>query len=1197
MNMKTKIKLLIAIFITLIASVFIIPSVFAADLEFNYSNKQPPFDHNGHTVYCREYGKALSGSYGTLYYNTIGDRTNITTKQALALTDPEALANGRVRQIIVWKYIANVGNTLSTDVTNSSEYAKAVEIINKAENATIHNKNDFKVNKTKPKLVDISDGKAIVGPYSIDYKKSDYSKIEDVYLTNANGAKISVSGIKFENGYVSTKVSDIDANEKFYLIFDISKLGNSNTIKMNFKYSYTNASGSKISYQSVGSSNGVVPGNIQKLIGITAKREPGTRDVPSDETVEITMDLGGRVFLDVLMGKNKEVNGIYNNDGNVGNPENDRDLEEAVKVILYEKGTNKKVAEITTKNTYKFKNVNVTKEYYVVFEYNGIKLMPTTYQTLKYNNEVTALKDRSYGSELKAERIAFNNRFAEITANTDTSNPIMKAYADMNLEGKTTYYKIGNTEERLLNINLGLMYRPEFDMAVRKDLYDINMNINDITHNYVYNARTATEDPVLEIRGSDLPTYERDVRREDLTYAGDKKLEILLTYKIDITNQSQGYIKGEATNLIEYFDKDYTYVNSYYMEGANNRKELSWTTPEVSGDYMKMTTSSLRGVSLSNDQTLSMYITFKVNESALAELLEIGSDIKENYIEIGGYKTNYIKTAKDLNGNVIYSEGEVAGLTDIDSKPGNFNPSDNKIKEFVKWTRTSEYQNKTQQEKQAESRKFFEDDADMAPGIRLKVLNEPRTLSGNIWEDEALAAKLNENLKLGNGSRDQEEKLINGVKIQLINEDNGEIVKETKTNTDGWYEFREIIPGRYNIKFIYGTEDTLNADMNNGKVYAGHDYKSTIFDETKHDENTYWYTDDNSLSDAKDNWGRREEVNAYSKDLTNYKSEILNNKTNKEELEKLKMFAQTPKMVLEMEYARTKTNIGDSTDYSIQKVDFGIIERPISELEITKKVSHMKITTSDGQTLFDSSETTQNLAWTEEQIQAIIDNNLIHGSKLEVTYGFEIENIGQRDYADPEFYYYGNINESKIVKTKANEVIDYVYNNLDFDRNLPGNEVWDVVEVSAIQSEGEDTLVNKEIDLTARQVIIKANSSNNLVAKELAPGEKTQTDNVLLTRTLSDGNGEDLLVYDNITEIVKTYNTVGRRLETSILGNLDPEAPVFDEPNQAEAQQLMVLPPFGSINIAYYVLGLVSLGAVLAGGIFLINKKVLKNKE
>ena len=100
---------------------------------------------------------------------------------------------------------------------------------------------------------------------------------------------------------------------------------------------------------------------------------------------------------------------------------------------------------------------------------------------------------------------------------------------------------------------------------------------------------------------------------------------------------------------------------------------------------------------------------------------------------------------------------------------------------------------------------------------------------------------------------------------------------------------------------------------------------------------------------------------------------------------------------------------------------------------------------------------------------------------------------------------------------------------------------------------------------------------------------------LVLSQLITAQNDTDDLTYDNIAEIVKTTNSVGRRMAYSVAGNHDPTQ-IPSEVDAAKAERVMILPPFGSATYVYIIIAIAA-AIILAVGIVLIKKKVIGKKE
>jgi len=233
-------------------------------------------------------------------------------------------------------------------------------------------------------------------------------------------------------------------------------------------------------------------------------------------------------------------------------------------------------------------------------------------------------------------------------------------------------------------------------------------------------------------------------------------------------------------------------------------------------------------------------------------------------------------------------------------------------------------------------------------------------------------------------------------------------------------------------------------------------------------------------------------------------------------------------------------------------------------------------------------------------IQLSMDEELMHGATLEITYQVTVNNVGEVDYKDNSFYYTGKVaDKNSVVKTRANQVIDYVANNLQF--NVNNNSNWEVIKQDElIKDDSKLSLVNN----TLKEKVEKYNTIivTNALAKELLPSlvnkdESSISVPLVLTQLITSENDTDDLTYRNTVEIVKTSNDVARRMEYSVVGNQDPTT-IAQELDSDTAEVVRILPPFG--NAGFYIIisiiSVIAIGIIVVGIIF-IKKKVIKNNN
>ncbi len=772
-------------------------------------------------------------------------------------------------------------------------------------------------------------------------------------------------------------------------------------------------------------------------------------------------------------------------------------------------------------------------------------------------------------------------------------------------------------------------------MNLRKDLVKVDVNINGKSHTYNYHG--AGEDLKVEIRGTDVRPYERSLRKADLEYNKSDKLQVYVTYKIQIKNQSQGSITGYILDLNDYADTSYELIRSY----DENNQPITWSSAgTVTGSnktYNKLSTKSLANTGITDKKWI--FMEYRVKDEALGEVLNKGHTTEENFAEIAGYRNTYTYERKDTEGRVMSSAGENAGLIDKDSIPDNMNPTSSNVQEFVKRSRTEQYQNSSGDVKTAASTAVFEDDADVAPGLDLILSNTARTISGTVFEDLPLEEKLRNNERIGNGAYEGTEPIVNGVTVELIctnNEDVNTIT--TYSKSDGTYTISGYIPGDYIIKFTYGDKTCLKAVQQDNEMYTGQDYKSTIYNEGNYN-NANWYLDSSQRNnDAKDNWDRRQEVNNYSKDYQYDKATLLNSTKNsasdatlQDLADKTNMNASTAPMEMYVEYNKV-----ENINYNVNNIDFGIIERPRTKILLEKNVSHIKLTATDGTTIFDTTQKVPNLTWKDNEydenssvikaglVQGTIDENLLYGSTLNVTFSLKITNLSEKDYNEQQYYYTGApSNTNNINKITTKSIIDYIPNVVQYEETLTknnagGSNIWNILQdkktgTTIPEAEYKNKLIEGSVfdEATSKKdEILLTNLSGIQIG--LKPGESQNLDNVLTcTRVIArieDTENDDQI--QNIAEIIKLTIDNGRRpyymMKTEggteievpeIPGNANPITGLNGsnilELDTGMAEILTFVVPFGANRqLTLIVVAIVSLGILIAG-IILIKKKVL----
>lgn len=532
-------------------------------------------------------------------------------------------------------------------------------------------------------------------------------------------------------------------------------------------------------------------------------------------------------------------------------------------------------------------------------------------------------------------------------------------------------------------IDLGLVRRQEVDLALRKDILYAATKINSKTEIYQYDKRANNDEYwLIEYRMRNYADYYggmyvNGVYKSDYRYRGERTnggsdIEAYVTYKITVRNSSIDVL-GQITEVVDYYDKDYTYMpklswvmykdnsaddntkiavkkEDYYnmiatgdLSKIPNTRKITTKTSSKYGAKSDMTTemnaiyiSGLADKKLAVGEQAYIYLTFKVNKDGDNPItVDKDNEFKMNYAEINGYKTYYTGNI-DLPNGVKKTSNNAAGLIDINSTPGNLSLSDITGNKYEK---------------------NFENDTDRAKGLQIKIDdNSQRKISGTVWEDQR--TKEVSGTSIGDGVRQTNEIKIQGVTVQLLEKlkDGKEFLwQTTTTDANGAYKFSNFVPGNYIVRFMYG-HNLPTVQTKNNVSYNGQDFKSTVYQKEINGKEISGYAEKyyniraadtfgKNLSDARDIWedktisiGQqinnrptavyqnvtlqgRETVNKYlANGAKNHDAEILAvpyasnpNQTYIAELIKnTQVVAETGIIVIEGEYDR-QTTLGDST--------------------------------------------------------------------------------------------------------------------------------------------------------------------------------------------------------------------------------------------------------------------------------------------
>ena len=857
------------------------------------------------------------------------------------------------------------------------------------------------------------------------------------------------------------------------------------------------------------------------------------------------------------------------------------------------------------------------------------------------------------------------------------------AYPELLLGQELTINEIlKKGEDEISNINLGLYEREQPDISLKKDLQNVRVSINGYDHIYNYNSyyinmidkektndsETGVEWGYEDLRNKGDVSYTRAIYKSDYLWKNpddtNKELKVYVTYELKIINESNN-LYTMVNSIVDYYDNRYNIV-SIGTELSNNKESTKGdiaflnkdkklvdkygkeiTIEEYNDNYNKVIINnrtqveplSTKNLNNPNSNHESIYVQFELTREAVAEIIHIkGEESKgellENVAEINSYST-----FSDNKFSEIY-----AGI-DEDSNPGNCNPED---------------------------KDNYEDDTFACPALKLEE-GEERSISGIVFLDESVFDEKNcfheskestdthtGEERNGNGEFNEGESTISGVKVKLYkenqinNNDDGTIkitgspVVETTykdgqneaTGGNGEFEISGFIPDKYIIVYTWGDETYISGDKN--KPINVEEYKGTIYKEGDRQKNEAWYNKDTNkrYSDAMDDYELRENIDKNDNNITT-------------------MNSKTPTMNFAIELDDVISDEKKSSQefdeekkvltFKVPNVDFGITERARQEIAIDKRINSVKLTLANGQVILHAEyeEATKQLVLktgtaqiikhrdennvnrTNGQLWESLDNELIQGSTLEVTYKIVVNNNSEKDYDNKEYYLYGpgHENEEKIVMQQPTGVYDYLDKTMSFEAEKQDDTSMNIVKINSTEESYEKKVKHNLLEGYLKQyeysedndgvlknikgyeyysdewknIIEKYWESSTTITEQLAQSvlnEKTiieisklesemspgEENNVLL-KTSKQLTSTDEIVLDNEVEIVDAKRTTdtGRRITVT-------SSEVY-----SKGETVVITPPTGDDQnyLPYIILGITSC-IILGAGVVIIKKKALK---
>ena len=690
---------------------------------------------------------------------------------------------------------------------------------------------------------------------------------------------------------------------------------------------------------------------------------------------------------------------------------------------------------------------------------NGVKLQYEKQEngeyTLKNISKRTVVPEQDKVPEhIKIDRIG------DFEVQSTTAGTLLQEYYDF-LKNNSKNKAV----EEITGLNFGVYQREKPEIQVQEDIYGTEVQVRNKSYRYLHNGipeRYYKEGETVNTSlGAQFDDYFFPIHEADLYWDNpedkSKEFKADVIYKIGLTNSSTNLYYG-AKQITNWCSPNYEISGVYISdEFFANDDEYAKTMLNCKARYVK-DDSGLNKYVITFNEPINLNPVQNGEGKSNAKYIYIKyhlKDIRDIY-----EKQETLESHTEISNYTIYSDKDFTKLyagIDRKSVPNNY-----KAQKGVK-----AFKNET-----------YEQDTSSAPGLHLVDAGD-RTLSGTVFEDNAVVSGAGKE-RIGDGEyQEGQENTIAGVKVELVDVDNGNKVQqiyidsngdgakewvdlgEIKTSENGSYEIKGLPVGNYQVVFKWGDDK-----------YKVEDYKSTIFKNKERLNNPNWYKEETPrYSDAIDDYGVRKiiDANAFNKAKGEQYIDAVSIMT-----------SYSPVCSIDVEKETIKDSTTQSEEnlnkfkYDVKNLDFGIIERPRQAMEINKNLSAVKLNTNDGQPIANARIKDGKLeVITGEKyvsggpdlgyIWVQVDKSITQGMKAEMGYTITVTNTSELDYDDENYYKFGEIpsGNAKTMTMNADQVFDY-----SKGAELTANEVnssWEVLTPAKyVQTVGEGKTMVEE---------------------------------------------------------------------------------------------------------------------------------------
>ena len=784
--------------------------------------------------------------------------------------------------------------------------------------------------------------------------------------------------------------------------------------------------------------------------------------------------------------------------------------------------------------------------------------------------------------------------------------------------------------------------------------------------------------------------YERQLHESTISYSatpeGVPNLYADITYKIYLQNKSNT-LTTKIKELTLNYDEDLKII-SYGYEGANvntevSESEITATKNGAGAVQLKEATIDLekledRKISAGKREVLE--VTFRTDANTIAKILNNPTGIKFDFMaEVKTYSTYANNEENAFNrAEGIYAYASIDKNSAARNAQVQIDTDDSFVTDTFENDTTIAPTFKLSKGTQTElSGIVYEDSPKESTPIKISGNNIYERVGDGIYNNENVMANVLVELlsvPMENGQYDSDTARTgeNGrqeydvAKLYQENKttqgETSKVLARTYTNEKGEYKFEGLTAGNYVIKYTYG-KNMKDVDENgqekgtirsataiytsDGKTklkeIEAREYKSTVITSGEI-SNAMNITDGKAHLNGDYSWFLKSPETRYSDavDDVEYRANLEKEaKVNYEILKGTKTYvyenmeAYTPYFKLGVEEfndqqsgATLETQEDGTLNYvfTIDNVDFGLIERPIVDLQVDKVITGLKVSLGNGQVLINGDPSKESLPYVRTGLDDFVpiemDTELLQNATIEEEYTIKITNNSELDYSiypiwgtdntqkvalRRNYYYYGTqegLSTDEAVTARIDVLGDYIGSELTADESTMESGGWKKKAIEELTSYNGTNLFATENDgkkektlRDGKYTIYTTNTFYN-PNEELVTIGKTKSISYKVSRLLAVNT--DTMKYTNDIEILqysgysqnknRTENTYHRTSDTTP-GNLVPGGAMEDD---EDSVRTTITPPTGTIISRWLYVTTVAAGLILVGAtIIFIRKRVL----